>query len=139
MPAIVISFWGPPLIPILVLQKVAASVLVCRRRHIGSPSNSMAQHLSGLRIFYQRVSRISASVSEQRLSDLKQVRGGRVLNESDSDVKAAHLRLATEDIPVWVDLSYARFDGSDDYSYGQTFDFDSSDCQAIRHRVFYHR
>jgi len=76
--------------------------------------------------FYQRVSRISASVSEQRLSDLKQVRGGRVLNESDSDVKAAQLRLATKGIPVWVDLSYARFDGSDDYSDGQTFDFDSS-------------
>lgn len=76
--------------------------------------------------FYQRVSRVSASVSEQRLSDLRQVRSGRVLNESDSDVKAAHLRLATKHLPVWAELSYMRFDGSDDYSDGLTFYFDSS-------------
>jgi hypothetical protein len=79
--------------------------------------------------FYQRVSRVSASVSEQRLSDLAQVRAGRVLKEADSDVKAAHLRLATKHLPVWAELSYMRFDGTDDYSDGLSVDLDSTNAK----------
>ena len=89
--------------------------------------------------FYQRVSRISANVSKQQLSDLAQVRSGRVLKDADSDVKAVKLLLATKDLPVWADFSYSRFDGSVAFSDGLTFDSDRATAKRYGLGYFHHR
>mgnify|MGYP000008053069 CR=1 FL=1 len=79
--------------------------------------------------FYQRVSRISLSVSQQRLSELNQVRSGRVLSDADRETKALSLRLSRHDIPVWAELDYTNFDGTDEYTNGLSVDLDSDDAK----------
>lgn len=79
--------------------------------------------------FYQRVSRVSVSVSQQKLRELNQVRSGRVLSDADREKKALSLRLSRHDIPVWAELDYTNFGGTDENTNGLSVDLDSDDAK----------
>ena len=58
--------------------------------------------------FYSRTSGLFFGTSKHRVTDLRTVRGSRVLNKFDGHRSYGSLRLATENTPFWFEFDYSR-------------------------------
>lgn len=75
--------------------------------------------------FYSRTSGLFLNSSKSRVTDLNQIRGGRILKKADSHASSVGIRLANADLPVWVGLDYTRVGSSHyDFSDGSWFTTD---------------
>lgn len=75
--------------------------------------------------FYSRTSGLFLNSSKSRVTDLNQIRGGRILKKADSHASSVGIRLANAELPIWAELGYIRAGSSHfNFSDGSYFTVD---------------